>query len=389
MRACMVAYTFYESDNRVRRYAEALVRRGDSVDVIALSHPERPDRREINGVRVYNVQKRKPDEKGKLTYLFRTTLFLIRSCIALTLRHIRKPYQLVHVHSVPDYEVFAATIVKLLGAKVILDMHDLVPEFYAAKFSNGAATPLYRALLFIERLCCSFSDHVIISNDLWAEKVVGRSVNRNKCMTILNYPDPAIFHRRNAARLTWHPFTLIYPGSLNWHQGLDIAIRAVAQVRKEPLAVEFHVYGRGPEESTLRAIVEHLNLNDIVKFHGLLSLEEMAKRMEAADAGLVPKRADGFGNEAFSTKIFEFMALDVPVIVSRTKIDQYYFDDSLVMFFEPGSVDDCAEKISSCIRDRGLALQRAHNAAPFIREHSWDRKQEMYFNLVDSLVVRA
>ena len=36
MRVCMVAYTFYEGDNRVRRYAETLVKRGDTVDAIVL-----------------------------------------------------------------------------------------------------------------------------------------------------------------------------------------------------------------------------------------------------------------------------------------------------------------------------------------------------------------
>ena len=36
MRICMVAYSFYETDNRVRRYAEALARRGDKVDALSI-----------------------------------------------------------------------------------------------------------------------------------------------------------------------------------------------------------------------------------------------------------------------------------------------------------------------------------------------------------------
>ncbi len=47
--------------------------------------------------------------------------------------------------------------------------------------------------------------------------------------------------------------------------------------------------------------------------------------MSKADLGIVPKRAAGFGDEAFSTKILEFMALGVPVIASETQIDRYYF----------------------------------------------------------------
>ena len=65
----------------------------------------------------------------------------------------------------------------------------------------------------------------------------------------------------------------------------------------------------------------------------MIPLEEIAKIMAQADLGVVPKRSEGFGNEAFSTKTLEFMALGVPVLASGTKIDHYYFNDSVVEFF--------------------------------------------------------
>jgi hypothetical protein len=37
MKVCMLSYSDYQSDNRVRRYAESLVQRGDTVDVISIS----------------------------------------------------------------------------------------------------------------------------------------------------------------------------------------------------------------------------------------------------------------------------------------------------------------------------------------------------------------
>ena len=49
MKACMVAYTFYETDNRVRRYAEALVNRGDQVDAIVLARDGQPSFEVIQG----------------------------------------------------------------------------------------------------------------------------------------------------------------------------------------------------------------------------------------------------------------------------------------------------------------------------------------------------
>ena len=74
-------------------------------------------------------------------------------------------------------------------------------------------------------------------------------------------------------------------------------------------------------------------------------MEEIPEVMSNVHIGIVPKRKDTFGNEAFSTKILEFMAMGIPVIVSNTKIDTYYFSDSEVCFFESGDENSLAEKI--------------------------------------------
>ncbi len=72
----MVAYTHYNSDNRVRRYAEALAKRGDHVEVIALGgSPEAED--ELKGVKVHRILSRKSDEKHKWDYVPRLMRFFL------------------------------------------------------------------------------------------------------------------------------------------------------------------------------------------------------------------------------------------------------------------------------------------------------------------------
>lgn len=130
----MLAYTFYENDGRVMRYAEALAQDGAQVDAIVVGRPGQRREEVVNGVRVLRVQTREKNEKGKLTYLWRILRFLFGSMAEVTRQHLKNRYDIIHVHSVPDFEVFAAWIPKLAGAKLILDIHDIVPEFYAAKF---------------------------------------------------------------------------------------------------------------------------------------------------------------------------------------------------------------------------------------------------------------
>lgn len=384
-RICMLSYSFYENDNRVMRYAEALSKRGDEVEVVALRKDGGAATEAIRGVDVYKIQKRSPNEKSKLSFLYKLSLFLIRSAYFISKRHLKKPYDLIHVHSVPDFEVFATLIPKLRGAKTILDIHDIVPEFYASKFNKKPDSFLFRMLLKVEKASTTFADHVIISNHIWENKLLDRSVDQDKCHVILNYPDPSLFFRRPKTRNDGK-FVMLYPGTLGWHQGLDIAVNAFAKIKDRAPQAELHIYGRGPEKDNLQKLISKLHLDGRVLIRDSEPIDKIADLMANADLGIVPKRNDPFGGEAFSTKIFEFMHLGVPLIVSRTKIDNYYFDDSLVKFFQPEDADDLAESMLQMISDVRMRNRLVQNSLLFIESYNWDRRKGEYLNLVDRLV---
>lgn len=386
-RACMLAYSFYENDNRVRRYAETLVRHGYQVDAIALRKAGQPRYEEIKGVRVCRIQKRVRDESSKFSYLFRLIRFFLHSAFFVSKEHARVKYDLVHVHSIPDFEVFAAAYAKLTGAKVILDIHDIVPELYASKFKVGMNSILFKGLVVIERFSIGFSDHVIIANHIWEKTLLARSVRKEKCTTVLNYPDTSIYFRRARERKD-SKFIVIYPGTINWHQGLDIAVRAFAQLKDAFPEVEFHIYGDGPSLKDVQQLIVELGVQERVYLKGVLPLEQIADAMANADLSVVPKRNDSFGGDAFSTKIFEFMALGIPIIASATRIDRYYFSENVIRFFEPGNVGDLASAIQSMINDPETRKRLAVNALAFVSNYTWDKKEKDYLSLVEHLLER-
>jgi glycosyltransferase involved in cell wall biosynthesis len=380
----MVAYTHYESDNRVRRYAEALARRGDDVDVLVLKDPDRPDNDELKGVRIYRLQTRVLNESSPITYLIKLLLFMGRSAARLAWNCRNGRYDVIHVHSVPDFEIFAAIIPKLIGSKIVLDIHDLVPDLYASKFNKQKDSLIFKMLVLVEKLSIAFSDHVIIANHLWYNTLLSRSVCAEKCTVVLNYPDISIFGKIPRTRDDGK-FVMIYPGSLNWHQGLDVAIIAFSKIAGKYPQAEFHIYGSGKEENGLIDLVKKLRMEEKVMFMGSRTMEGIAEAIANADVGIVPKRAVSFGNEAYSTKILEFMAVGVPVIASNTKIDRWYFNDSQILFFRSEDEDDLAEKMERIITDPGLRARLIESGDTYIRLNNWDIKRNEYFDLLRSL----
>lgn len=384
MRACMVAYTFYEGDNRVLRYAETLAKRGDQVDVISLWSDGQAAQECVNGVQIYRVQGRVRDEKSQWTYFFRVLLFFVRAMLMVTRQHWIRPYSLVHVHSIPDFLVFVAWLPRLAGCPIILDVHDLLPELYANKFSGGERSLHYRFLLLEERWSAGFAQHLIIANHLWARRITQRSVPAEKCTVVTNAPDPTIFYPGPRDRSD-NKFIMLFPGSLNRHQGVDVAVRAVQLVRDRVPSLQFHIYGQGPEQEFLKHLVAELGLQERVFIKSPLPLREMAKLMRSADLGVVPKRNDFFGGEAFSTKILEFMATGIPVVVSETKIDRHYFNDDQVAFFPSGDEKALADRIVELAEDCGRRERLARHGAAFVQHHNWDTVGHIYLDLVNSL----
>jgi len=382
----MVSHSFYESDNRVIRYAEALASRGDKVDVFALNAKQgQPEEEIINGVRLFRIQGRSgKNERTKLAFLLPLLRFLFRAAWSIAKHHRRQKYDCLHIHNIPDFMVFSGLYPKLTGTPILLDIHDIVPEFFASKFGKPTQGALFTSLLWMERISAALANHVIIANDLWRGKYAARTGTEKRCTVFINNVDTRIFKLYPRTR-TDDRLIVLFPGGLQWHQGVDIAIRAFAQVVHALPRAEFHIYGAGNTRETLIALTAELGLQKNVLFFEPTSIEKIAPIIAQADLGVVPKRADSFGNEAYSTKIMEFMAVGVPMIIANTKVDRFYFNDDVVRFFESGNVDSLAQAIIDLLSNPALRQRYIAQATEYVRKNCWETRKNEYLALVDSL----
>jgi glycosyltransferase involved in cell wall biosynthesis len=375
-RVAMVSFSHYPSDPRPRRAAEALVRAGMAVDVICIRQTWREPRRETcGGVRVVRLPLTH-HRGGKVGYVGRYGSFLLAVLVTLALRSLRRRYDLVYVHTMPDVLVFGALGPKALGAKVILDVHDPMPELLVTIFGADPGARTVRLLKRLEKWSIALADRVVTVNEACRRLFVSRSCPPEKIDVVMNAPDEALFPANAAARAAiprpcaGRPFVLMYHGALVERNGVDIAVDALGRARRTIADAQLRIYGQPtPFIDRVLASARAQGLAGAVQFMGPRRLEEIAPAIAACDVGVIPSRRSPFAELSTPTRVFEYLALGKPVVAPRGVGTLDYFDENALLFFEPGSAEDLARKIEHVylcpdeVRDvvaRGQAVYRAH-----------------------------
>lgn len=385
-RHCMVVHAYYPiGETRVEREALALVSRGAEVDVICLKMDGEPSDEDVAGVRVHRLPVGRNRGQGAAAQLFEYLSFFLLAFVQLNKLHRRAKFDVVQVHNLPDFLVFVAVLQKLGGAKIILDLHDLMPEFYAEQFQRPLNHPTVRLIRLEEWLSCKFADHIITVTELWRQALIKRGQPAGKISVVMNVADDQIFNRNvQAAPPQDGFFHLIYHGIVGRRQGLDLLLRAMDKIRAEAPNIFLLLHGWGEYRETLMSLAADLQIQDRVDFSlKRLQSEELPALLKQAHLAVVPYRNGVFTGGILPTKLMEYAALGVPSIAARTPGISHYFEDDQVCFFTPENVDELAACILDLYRDRAQLDVLARNIARFPARYEWSRLSSDYVALVE------
>lgn len=132
----MLLHAYYKDDTRVRRQAEILAKNGFNVSVLCLNKGGEADFEIYNNVYIERIPVSRSVHKTTFN-LIKEYLKFIFFCLGKKYKEmIRKNYDVVVVHNMPNFLIFAALPVKLRGGSIVLDMHDSVLDVYTDIFSK-------------------------------------------------------------------------------------------------------------------------------------------------------------------------------------------------------------------------------------------------------------
>ncbi|HEY8870012.1 MAG TPA: glycosyltransferase family 4 protein [Candidatus Limnocylindrales bacterium] len=394
MRAvAIVTHSYFEEDPRVRRQAEALVSAGWAVTVFSLRRPGDPAQGTIDGASVQRLNVRRHQGASLAIYLAEYASFFARVALRVPAAHARKRFDIVQVATLPDWLVFSVLPLRLLGVPVVLDLHEAMPEFFRTRFPKAGGAVVQRLLRLQERASIAAANEVITVNEALRERLVRLGVDPDRVTVVPNSPsltrfNPALFARREF--MADGTLRLVYAGALTPTYELDVVVRAFARLtaRRPALPIVLDIYGRGDSAEKLRVLAAGLGLDDRIVFHGRIPVDDVPEAIARADVGLAPTRHDAFTDMSLSTKIFEYAAMDKPVLCTRLPMVERTFPTGSVFTYSPGDPESLAEALAALVDDSSARDSAVDAAAARTREMAWDTASAPYVGLIARLAHR-
>lgn len=177
------------------------------------------------------------------------------------------------------------------------------------------------------------------------------------------------------------PPAIGFVGTLYSWQGLDLLIKAIADLRSEGLSFSLAVVGDGPMRAPWEQLARELGLGEQVRFVGRMPWDEVPAYIAGFDLAYTGQVSLHAGEMYHSPlKLYEYMAMSKPVVASAfTDAKRMVREGETGYLFEPGSLEDLKRALRKAYREQEAWSDMGRQArTEVVTKHSWEaRVQDM------------
>lgn len=276
------------------------------------------------------------------------------------------------------------------GTRFVFDHHDLCPELFRSRFTEGPGL-LYRGLLQLERATFRTADRVTSTNASYAAVAVARGGKAPEHVTVVRTgPDPQRLRRRapSPELRRGREHLVAYLGVMGPQDGVDIVVRAADLIvnsmgRRD---ISFTLMGAGDCHGDLVAERNRLALQDYVEMPGRVPDETVAAVLSTADVGLSPDPLNPLNDVSTMNKTMEYMAFGLPVVAFDLRETRITAEDA-ARYVEPNVAEAYAQAIVDLVDDPRSRERMGLFGRQRVEEHlAWEHQQAAYQSVFDELV---
>jgi glycosyltransferase involved in cell wall biosynthesis len=382
------------SDRRVWAISTALVRAGCEVVVLCPKGDESERAKgeraafEIrDGVRIHRFPLRFA-AGGPLGYIGEYCSALWR--VWWTVRRLsnEQRFDVVHACNPPDFMLFAAWPARWRGARLIFDHHDLTPELFRTRFGDRHRL-LHRLTLLLERMSFAVADLVLATNESYAQIALTRGRKRQSDVFVVrNGPDLRRFRPTapDSALRRGKPLLISYVGVMAPQDGVDHALRALAQLRGRRQDWHAVLAGEGEARPELERLAAELGLGHAVEFAGWLGDDEITRLLSSSDLCLAPEPRTPLNDVSTMVKIAEYLAMSRPVVAYDLR-ESRRAAGAAALYATPDDIASFASRINELLDDRELRVKMgAIGRARVEQSLSWERSEAALLDAYDRVL---
>lgn len=265
----------------------------------------------------------------------------------------------------------------------VLEMRDVYPQVYAEASLISRTSLPYRFLAHCSRKMYRGASLVIAATQGLAREVLSAEPGAHVACVYNGFPQ-ALRERKGAK----HPrFTVCFHGVLGFFQDVDTLLEVARRLSEHE--VDVVVIGYGRKEDPLR----QSRLPNL-RFLGRLSFGDTVAEVERCHVGLCLRLDDGISKDAFPVKIWEYLGLAIPSIVTpRCEAGEFLQTHRCGMHFAAGDVDGVVDAVLDLKRDPAAVHILADNCravgALYTREHLGVSAARLVAEVLDRHVAQA
>lgn len=236
---------------------------------------------------------------------------------------LKKEKGIIHIHD-PEL-LIVAPFLKILGFTIFYDVHEDLPRQIYSK--HWIPKPLMvitsKVVEFVEK-----SSTLFVNEYFTATVQIANRFNQGKTSVIRNYPSKTIVKPINNADITH----ISYLGNITDARGIYIMLDLILLLNQSGINLRLKLGGRfAPEE--LEVEVSNHKGWAYVDFVGWVNRDNISTFFEGALCGLVLLKPFTNYLESSPNKLFEYMAMGLPVIASNFPVWKNLIDESDGVFF--------------------------------------------------------
>jgi glycosyltransferase involved in cell wall biosynthesis len=380
MNVCLIYQGEFPREERIEKTAKSLAANGHAVYLLCNDYGKHAAREEVfDDVHVIRVGPR--FKSRTVSRIVKFPAFLNPLWIWSLFRAAQKFK--IDVLQVIDLPVSPAVLAvgRIHRLPVIYDMWENYPEAlrgWAKRDWKYLIFKNYKLARAVEKWVTKRVDHIFTVVDEARDRLIAEGINPTRISVVTNGVDLDMFVKTSqSAEVSFDPapdvYKLFYVGEITIERGLDDIVRALALVREEIPQVRLYIAGSGNDLPRLKGIVEEERVGDLITFLGFLPFDQIHSYVMKSDLCLVPHVYNDFINTTIPNKLFQYMVLQKPVLVSNAKPLARIVEQCKCGFiFKSGSCEDAAQKIIVAYQARHDQSYGARGKVCAERYYTWE-----------------